>query len=755
MRSWARARTFRRALPYLLLAGIAAAGLRVALGWKPRARADFVFNNGAEVQSLDPATVTGIPEGRILQHLYEGLTVRDPSTLEPIPGQAHAWQISEDQLRYTFQLRPEARWSNGDPVTAHDFLWSYRRLLHPSTAATYAYQLWPIQGARAYSVWPDDLAASRDSWVRPSQERDPRPGEIVRIGLTYYALDAGGRVPKEFTIDPTLLGSNIRTGHELAGLLGPGRDTFRLPVSGKLVAFNETVAPDSVAAAPLSAEHWLVAVELDAAGAKTYAELQAGENYREEVLWPNVGIQAVDAKTLTLQLERPTPYLLEILSSHPLFPVNRKALEGARQRWPDRWQVEWTKPENLVTNGPFKIVERRVNDRIRMVKNPTYWDADNVAFRTIEALALEHSGTALNMYLTGDCDWLSGSIPADVAPRLREREDFQPTPFLGTYFYRINVTKPPLDDPLVRRALALAIDREELCEFVTKAGQQPAWGLVPPGLSNWGPQRFGKDSREEARKIMVEAGYTSQSRRLPTIEILYNTNESHRDIAEAVAEGWRAIGFDVKLRNQEWKTFLDAQTQLAYEVSRSVWIGDYADPNTFLEAFLSTSENNRTGWKNAEYDTFVNRAATTTDPKVRRSILRRAERILLDELPIIPIYYYTAQNLVNPRLGGFHANLLDQHPPKFWHWMNDFELKQQRHENADGFEIVDAPGPRAGLYSPAQQAQLSEQRAKEKAAKAETGAEAGGANKPKSARGRTGAPAPQRPSKRKRNGAPR
>jgi len=715
MRTAARARSLRRALPYVLLFAVAGAGLRVATSWTPRPRADFVFNNGAEIQSLDPATVTGIPAARILRHVYEGLTVKDPLTLAPRPGQARDWRVSEDGLSYTFRLRPDARWTNGDPVTAHDFVWSYRRLLHPRTAAAYAAQLWCVAGARAYGTWPPDRAAGLDTWVLPTEGRPPRAGDPVRLGVTPRFVRRLGDKLRRFQLAEGLVGRRVAAGDPLGRFFGQEWVPWTTPISGRVAAVHEALLddPKSLAFETLAPESWIVAIEIDRAGQQAIARMPAGERYREEVLWPQVGIRAVDAHTLNFQLLRPTPYFLDVLSLPALFPVNREALESARERWPDRWPIEWTRPERLVTNGPFRIAERRVNDRIRMVKSPTYWDAENVAFRTIEALALDHAGTALNMYLTGACDWISGTIPADLAPRLREREDFRPAPFLGTYFYRINVTKPPLDDPLVRKALAMAIDRDALCETVTKAGQRAARGFVPAGMPGWVPQRFGPDSFEEARKLILETGYGSRTRKLPTIELLYNSGEAHRDIAEVVADGWRKIGFDVRLRSQEWKAFLDNQTKLAYDVSRSVWIADYADPTSFLDVFTSYSRNNRTGWANENYDSLIERAATTTDHKLRRDILRSAERILLRELPIIPIYYYTAQNLVNPRLGGFHPNLLDEHPPKYWYWMDDAELETERKRTRGTTRAVEAHGPEQGLYSPADMAERKAQRAGE------------------------------------------
>ncbi len=530
-------------------------------------RADFVFNNGNEVSSLDPAGVSGQSEGRVVSALFEGLTVKHPETLAPLPGVAESWAVSPDGLTYTFHLRA-ARWSNGDELAAADFVWSWQRLLEPETAAPYAYLLWCVRGAR----------------------------------------------------------------------------TFSNP-------------------------------ELDAQARAT--------------LWPAVGIRASDARTLVVELDRPTPYFLALTSFHPLFPVHRPSLEHFRRRYPERWQSEWMRPGHLVSNGPYKLALRRVNDRLRLAKNPEYWDARALAFQTIDVLAIEHIGTALNLYLAGEVDWLD-RVPTQLVPRLLAREDFAPAPYLASYFYRVNTRKPPFDDRRVRRALALSIDRRALCEKILQKGERPSWSLTPPGLAGYprpemqhapvGADLADQDAalaadRAEARALLAQAGF-GPGRRFPTLALHFNTSETHRDLAEVIAADWSsALGIEVQLQNQEWKSYLDAQQNLRYDVSRSSWIGDYADAQNFLEVFVSGSENNRTGWSNARYDELVGLAARTTDPERRLAHLAEAEALLLEELPILPIYGYVSQNLVNPRLGGFFANVQDEHPVKFLHWRDAEQRK--------------------------------------------------------------------------------
>jgi oligopeptide transport system substrate-binding protein len=566
------------ALGLLLLAAAA----RSLAGSTRLPRADVVFVSGGEVASLDPHTATGVPEGRILRALYEGLVARDPATLDPVPAAAASWEVSEDSLEYVFHLRPEGRWSNGDPLTAEDFAWSFRRVLDPETAASYASELDCVVGARAY-----------------------------RTGLD----PEGGRIER----DPS-----------------------------------------------------------------------------------SVGIEALDALTLRIRLVHPVSYFLHLLAFQAFFPVHRASIEALRARYPDTWRTRWTRPENLVVNGPFTLALRRVSDRMRLAKNPRYWDADRVALDTIDALFLEQSGTALNLYLAGEVDWLDGVIPPLLVQRIVGREDFRRDRYLGVYFLRVNVTRPPLDDSRVRRALALTVPRRQICSLVLKAGQQPATTFIPwGGIGDYRSPRVLGEAPLEAQKLLREAGY-GPNKPFPPIELSYNTSESHRDIAEVTASSWRRnLGIEVRLRNQEWKVHLDAQTALAYDLSRSSWIADHPDPIGFLSIFTSGHENNRTGWADAEYDRLLEEAAVAEAGK-REELLAAAEERLLTQCPIIPIYSYVSQNLVNPRLGGFSGNLLDEHDPKHWFWKDDRQLAIERRARGGGGRIVAAPGPRHGKFSPEQ-----------------------------------------------------
>ena len=705
----AGARFLRQAVAAVLLLGLFA--LLVGVTGSARiARADLVINNGTEVSTLDPGVVSGVPEGRVMYMLYEGLTVKHPETLEPLPGMAESWELSPDGRTYTFHLRPDAVWNNGDPFTAHDFEWSWKRLLAPETAAEYAYQLWYLSRGRQYTLLPDDCLFTDIEggvWVRELED-----GRL-RVGLHGFHLESGYR-PRDKIERTAEVGDELGAARSFVHVRTPTeREPVSIGVSGRVTAVNEELG-DTVEALledPYEA-HWILELE-PAAGALAEAReagrLHDAETARHELFGPAVGVRATDDHTLVVELNAPTPFFLDLTSFYPLFPVHRPTIEWARGEYPDTWQVEWVRPENIVTNGPFKVTERRINDRIRVEKNPLYWDADSVAMESIDVLAVEHYGTMLNLYLTGGVDFIDRCAP-NLIPRLMSREDFNPVGYLGTYFYRVNVRRPPLDDVRVRKALALAIDRRAITEKITKKGEIPLFSLCPPGLRGYATPEMAHAEEEDggfeadcarAAELLREAGFGEGGKPFPTIEIHYNTAEVHRDLAEVVADGWkRHLGVEAKLLNQEWKVYLDTQNTFGYDVSRSAWIGDYADPNTFVDLFVTGGENNRTGWGNPRYDELVRQAGRELDPERRLEQLAEAEAILLDELPILPIYGYVTQNLVNPRLGGFLPNVQDVHYPKFFYWMDDEELAAKRAAQPPDWDIAPAPGPREGKYSP-------------------------------------------------------
>jgi oligopeptide transport system substrate-binding protein len=495
-------------------------------------RAGLVFLNGADPETLDPALITGQPEGRVVSALFEGLLAFD-ATAKARPGVAASWEISPDKRVYAFHLRHDARWSNGDAVTAHDFLASWRRALAPETASDYASQLYFIKNGKP---------------------------------------------------------------------------------------FNEGTLKD----------------------------------FRQ------VGIKAPDDFTLEVTLENPTPFFLDLCAFPTLFPVHLPTVT--------KYGDDWIKPGRMVCNGPYTLAEWRINDHIRLVKNTGYWDAAHVALDVVDILPTSNAITALNFYVTGRADLLidKGLMPVSLITDLKRRPDFHAAPFLGTYFLRFNCTRPPFNDARVRKAFALVIDKNLLVTKITRAGELPASGFVPPGTGGYAsPPGFARDP-DHARKLLAEAGYPG-GRNFPHVTYLYDDRDLNEKLAiELQSMFSRELGVNVGLSRQEWKVYLNSMSDLDFDLCRSSWVGDYADANTFLGMFVTGDGNNNTGWSNPAYDRLIADAAREVDPRKRFDIFRSAEKILVsNEAPICPLYYYVGIQLYDAnKLGGIQANLLDEHPLK-------------------------------------------------------------------------------------------
>jgi oligopeptide transport system substrate-binding protein len=493
-------------------------------------RADLVILNGAEPDSIDPAVITGQLEGRVAYALFDGLVHFDRRGT-PQPAIAQSWDISPDSKVYTFRLRPDAKWSNGDPVTANDFVESWKRTLQPETAAEYAYVMYHIKNAEAFNE-----------------------GKI-----------------KDFSL---------------------------------------------------------------------------------------VGVRALDPQTLRVELEDPTPYFLDLCAYVPYLPVHIPTVK--------RFGDDWIKPAHLVNNGPFLMEEWRLNYRIRLRKNPNYWDARHVQLETVDLLPIENSTSAYNFYASRVADLIldKGLTPPSLIPELKRRPDFHAAPFLGDYFIRFNVTRKAFADPRVRQAFAMAIDRERLVRKITQAGEPPAYSFTPPGTAGYQPPVMFHLDPEKARHLLADAGYP-HGQGFPTVTYLYDNKKLNEDIAvEIQSMLWQELGIHVELQKQEWKVYLNSMNRRDYDFCRSSWIGDYNDPNTFLDCFVANGGNNRTGWSNQEYDWLIDAAGKEANQQKRFGYFRQAEDILLNqETPILPLYFYLGIQIYDDsELGGIEPNLLDEHP---------------------------------------------------------------------------------------------
>jgi oligopeptide transport system substrate-binding protein len=614
---------------FLLVTVCAGVGWSLVAGDLPKA--DFTFINESEVKSVDPALITGQPEGRIAYCLFEGLVRKDPKTLEPRPAVAERWEISDDQRTYTFHLRKNAKWSDGSLVTARDFIYSWQRLLDPRTAGEFAFQAWYIKNAQNYSrggsgIEPGD--AVEVELNLPTSAVNTVRGEILRGMLV--RIDERSEDDRDYVvrIDDQGISENTKSpsppvipSHDQAG----GLITFR-PIDDATAA-RET-PPEGV--------RWCRQVLLD---------------FRE------VGVKAIDDLTLEITLDNPTHYFLGLLGFYPLFPVNQKCVETYGT-------PGWTKAENIVTNGPYRMEFRRIRDRIRMVKNEYHWDRDNIRLGVVDALAVESLTTALNLFLTNQADWVGDVPPTAMREMMKAeppRNDLNPAPFLSSYFYYVQTKRPPLDDLRVRKALSMALDRAEITSKLMPSGDPPSYSLVPPGIPGYQQQLTDRGNPDEARRLLTEAGYP-EGRGFPRLEIVTNTQESHQQIAELVRKQWqRELGITTRTRNEEWGAYHSSLRQGKYDLARRGWIADYADPNTFLDLFLTNSEQNSTGWSNAEFDRLIAGAAKEPDAEKRYRMLEAAETILLKELPMIPIYSYVSKNMVKPYVRGFYNNMSDEH----------------------------------------------------------------------------------------------
>jgi len=605
---------------------LALAGATVwAISFKPEPPADFTFANEAEVKSVDPSIITGQLEGRIVDCLFEGLTRWDPKTLEPKPGVAESWEISPDKQTYTFHLRHDAKWSDGTPFTAADFLWAHRRALDPQTGCDYSYIYWTIKNARKYNTLRVEA------------------GDPVEIELNEQPKGAA-----EFARGKVLRGKLIRVD----------------PPFPKEETTDEDDRPQRK-----------YVVEID--GKRRTFEPGEGANGCKFVLldFSEVGLKAIDPHTYQITLQDPTAYFLQVTGMFQLYPTQQKCVETFG--YPG-----WVSPEHIVGNGPFRLADRRIRERMRMVKSDTYWGRDEVRLNSIDALVIESRTTALNLYLTGKVDWIPAPPPAIVKQLLdAKRDDFHPLPEFTIFFYRLNVKRKPLDNVKVRQALNLALNKQAIVDDVTRAGEVAARSLVPPVIrnyprySNYEPGQCGEYNPKEAARLLAEAGFPG-GRDMEKIPILTNTDEGRQMVAELIQRQWKeSLGVNIGLEFQEWHAYLSSSRSGNYSIAAAGWIGDYIDPMTFLGMFVTGGADNQTGWSNPKYDELIANAAKERDDQKRLRMFHDAEQILMDELPVIPVYVLVTRNMVRHYVHGFFENALDTHPlGRVW---VDFEARDR------------------------------------------------------------------------------
>lgn len=496
----------------------------------------LLVGNGAEPEGLDPHIVTGVPEHHIVTALFEGLVGMNPETLEAIPAVAESWEVTDDGLIYTFHLRENAKWSNGDPLTAKDFVYAWQRILTPELASEYGYMLYPMKNARDFA-------------------------------------------------------------------------------EGKISDFTK------------------------------------------------VGARVIDDRTLEVTLTNPTPYFLQLHIHYSWFPIHRATIEKFGKM--DDRNTGWTRPGNIVTNGPFALSRWEPNNVIETRKNEQYWNADSVRLKGVNFYPVPNEQTEERMFRGAELHMTENVHISRVQAFQRESPELIRTdPWIGSYFYRVNTKRKPFDDVRVRKALAMAVDRVSITTHILKGGETPGGTLTPPNVNGYTAEAEIPFDPEAARALLAEAGYPG-GKGFPSFAILYNTAEKHKIIAVAIQQMWKEhLGVDVTLENQDWKVYLasTANNSMDYDVARAGWIGDFVDPINFIECFTSENGNNRTGWSSADYDRYTEESFSAKTVEERFALFQKAEAILAEEVPLIPIYHYTRPFLLAPEVKNFKPNLLGYVP---------------------------------------------------------------------------------------------
>lgn len=589
------------------------------------------YISGSEPESLDPQFGTGQPEARIYMALFEGLVAYHPKTNEPIPAIAESWEPSKDGTEYLFHLRKNAKFSNGDPITAKDFAYSFRRAISPELAARNGILAYYIKYAEAYNSGQSFIKDTNGQFLLQKDFAEPDPNKPAEVEPQQDTL-VGDSEFHRFIDSPERL--YVPTDEKERAKVFEKNPKLKNAVEGKELV-------------PVKAE--------------------------------DVGVEAVDDYTFRIKLHQPAPFFLGLLAHQFFMVVPQKTIE--------KFGLNWTKPENIVTSGPFKLSVWKPYDEIIVVKDPNYWDAANVKLDGIEFYPLDEQTTMMNLYKAGRVDALyNHTVPAPWNDVIRQyKDEYLLFPEVATEFYIISVKKPPMDNLKVRQAFSLAINREALAEFrktVKPLNDQTPEGIFPKyeearskvyaeklkenniSQEEWAKRIFDP---EKARKLMTEAGYTVQkngngystpSFPVDKVSVTYNTAESNKATAEFVQAQWKQnLGITVPLKNLEFKTYLPLISSIGYDgFGRRGWVGDYMDPFTFLGLYYTQANDGGSGWWDPKYDKLLDEANNTVDVQKRYEKLAEAEFYVTQQQIVIPLMTQGTSWMKKPYVKGLYPN---------------------------------------------------------------------------------------------------
>jgi oligopeptide transport system substrate-binding protein len=600
----------------------------------PPQRNIFRYVTGDEPESLDPAISNGQPEARIYMALYDGLVEYHPKTMEPQPALAERWQPNNDSSEFKFYLRHNGRWSNGDPITAHDFVYSFRRAMVPETASRNAYLAYYIKYAQPFN--------EKQVFVR-----EPQTGQFLN------AKDFEEQLPAEPLAGSPL--DNAKGGeYSLSGV-----DSHE-PVESEFHKQLHTPQRLTLPGDPKARNKALDAnAKLKAAVAgKEFVPIKAED----------IGVEAIDDYTLRISLVQPGPFFVGLLAHQVFRIVPQKVVE--------KYGSAWTQPEHIVTCGPFKVKTWQPYDKLVVERDPMYWDAATVKLDEIHFYPMSDNPTIMNLYKVGEVDAvLNHTVPNAWLEVVKTKQDYMDGPEAAINYLLINTTQPPMNDVRVRKAFNYAIDKDAWAKW--RKIVKPLTAFTPEGIFNGYPQVKGDQfNPDEARRLLGEAGfpvtkkadgsYSCPKFPVDQVEYIYNTQESNKAMAEWMQAQWKQnLGVTVSLRNMEWKTFLNVRAKLEYKgFSRGAWSADYMDPFTFLSLFYTGAQNG-SGWQDPKYDAMLDEANRMLDPKKRYELLAKAEKFLIDAQPMMPIESSAINWVKKPYVKGMYPNAGSLFPWKY------------------------------------------------------------------------------------------